>query len=887
MPSPPFASSYFTPLDLSAHFNMDRAHLGGGLGRGDYKEPDWTFSTFGRQVFQGISFDLGSAGQDNVICLDAGQRANDTVRISMDGAPFTYAVFLHAAENLAPESRQGFNEQDLSSDILENAGNSLGSTVSTYRIQYHDGSFADTAIIRRFAIQQRHIAWGASPFAAAPAFGPRVHASVGEEAELRRGSGRKWGSAETRHFSGRKNSRENLWLYALSNPQPSKRVEAIELVAEGETSLVYGISLTNVAEHPLRLRSRQKLLLALPPNVKTNALGELSVDQDYPEIAIDIGTVISARAALDYTASDWTDNRPDVQPSRAANKLVVEYEAHPCANLYLKTGEDWLCIPLASPEKTLSTQDGGSLPEISEVMAETRSVAISIVDADTGLPAAARLHMHGEAGEYLPPKGHQQKVNPYWFEDVYGDFVNGLNQYAYVPGRCEAELPLGTVYVEINRGYETKTIRRKVEITPETEVLRFELEKVLDWRTKGWVTADTHVHFLSPQTALLEGQAEDVHVVNLLAAQWGEMFSNVADFDGQTTFGSKDFGGTGEFLVRVGTENRMQVLGHISLLGYRGHMIHPLSAGGADEAAIGDPLNTSMADWAARCREQGGLVVMPHAPNPQAERAADIVLGLVDAMEMMTFNPHDAQISAYGLADWYRYLNIGHRIPLVAGSDKMTAAALLGGIRTYANLRNEPLTYENWMTAVKRGNTFITVGPLIEFTVNGRAPGSVIDLPTGGGTIDLNWHVASADVPIELVEVVISGAVVEQVRPEQVLETKGSASVFVAEPGWIVLRVRASRTGNANDIGAHTSAVQVRVGEQAPFIETDAVAVLEQIEGTIAYVDTIAPPSDAKRMKAIRLVLENAHRRLHARMHANGVGHHHSPLHSHDHPHEH
>lgn len=887
MPSPPFASPYFTPIDISACFNADRVRLGGGLGPGDYKEPDWTFSTFGPQVFQGISFDLGAPGKDNLIHLGAGQHAGGPVRISMGGAQFTYAVFLHAAENLTPESRSGFTREDLSSDILENAGNSLGSTVSTYRILYDDGSFADTAIVRRFATQQRHIAWGASPFAAVPAFGPRVHAIVGEEAELGHRPGRKWGSAETRHFSGRRNSRENLWLYALGNPEPSKPVSAIELIGGMEDALIYGLCVTNVTEHPLRLRPRRKLLLNLPPAVEPNAIGELSVDQDNPEITIDVGTVISARAALDYPTADWTGNRADVQPARSRDKIVVEYEAHPCARLYLKTGEEWLGTPLADLGSDLGARKSGDLVAVSEVKAETRSVTISIIDADTGLPAPARLHMHGEMGEYLPPKGHQRKVNPYWFEDVYGDFVNGLNQYAYVHGQCEAQLPLGTVYVEINRGYETRTIRSRVEVTPETETLRFELEKVFDWRARGWITADTHVHFLSPQTALLEGRAEGIHVVNLLAAQWGEMFSNVADFDGQTTLGSKDFGGNGEFLVRVGTENRMQVLGHISLLGYRGHMIHPLSAGGADEAAIGDPLSVSMADWAARCREQGGLVVMPHAPNPQAERAADIVLGLVDAMEMMTFNPRDAQISAYGLADWYRYLNIGHQIPLVAGSDKMTAAALLGGIRTYASVGDEPLTYENWMTSIKRGNTFITVGPLVEFTVNGKPPGGLINLPTGGGTIDLNWYVASADVPIELVEVVISGAVVEQVRPEQVLETKGSASVFVAEPGWVALRVRASRTDNANDIGAHTSAVQIRVGEQAPFVETDAVAVLEQIEGTIAYVDTIAPPSDAKRMKAIRLVLENAHRRLHAQMHANGVGHHHSPIHGHDHPHEH
>ena len=141
---------------------------------------------------------------------------------------------------------------------------------------------------------------------------------------------------------------------------------------------------------------------------------------------------------------------------------------------------------------------------------------------------------------------------------------------------------------------------------PDTDVVTFEIDRVLKWREKGWVTADTHVHFLSPQTALLEGEGEGVNVVNLLASQWGEMFSNVSDFDGKTTFGARDFGGDGEFLVRVGTENRMQVLGHISLLGYSGLMIHPLCSGGPSESALGDAQEVTMAEWAQQCIDQGG-----------------------------------------------------------------------------------------------------------------------------------------------------------------------------------------------------------------------------------------------------------------------------------------
>lgn len=64
------------------------------------------------------------------------------------------------------------------------------------------------------------------------------------------------------------------------------------------------------------------------------------------------------------------------------------------------------------------------------------------------------------------------------------------------------------------------------------------------------------------------------------------------------------FGGDGEFLVRVGTENRMQTLGHISLLGYSGSMIHPLCTGGPSESALGDPQEVTMAEWAQRCIDQ-------------------------------------------------------------------------------------------------------------------------------------------------------------------------------------------------------------------------------------------------------------------------------------------
>ena len=115
-----------------------------------------------------------------------------------------------------------------------------------------------------------------------------------------------------------------------------------------------------------------------------------------------------------------------------------------------------------------------------------------------------------------------------------------------------------------------------------------------------------------------------MNVINLLASQWGELMTNVGDFDGKTTFGSREAGGDGEWLVRVGprTDNTCS---DISLLGYEGNMISPMCAGGPDEAALGDPVGILLSEWALECRRRGGLVVFPHFPNPRAENAAVLV----------------------------------------------------------------------------------------------------------------------------------------------------------------------------------------------------------------------------------------------------------------------
>jgi hypothetical protein len=810
-----------------------------------------------------MPFLFGQADGTNVVLLES-----DEVSIDLAGSRASYLMFVHVVEDATDVHTAGWAR-----DAAH--GDQLGDVVAEYELDYSDGSTRSVPIVRRFAIQQARCTWGSAPFACVPAAEVEVVPTADEALAVGREPSQQLAPVRVASVAAAEGSEPGLlWIYALKNPEPGIPLRALVLRPREERSAIYALTLTDLAEHPSRPSVRRKLRLPLPEGMAVNAIGE--VDQD--QIGIDLGVVISARAVLEYDNEQWTSATPTSQPARSEREVIVEYSAHPRARLYV--GEEAF---------DLGTGDS----RLVSVAAAERPVRLRFVERESGAGVAVRLHLHGEAGEYLPPRGHHRKVNRVWYQDTFAELAIGENQYAYVDGECVADLPLGTVYVEISRGYEVVPIRTAIEVTAETEELIFHLERVLRWRERGWVTADTHVHFLSPQTALLEGRAEGVNVVNLLASQWGEMFTNVGDFDGKTTVGAEDLGGRGEFLVRVGSENRMPVLGHISLLGYKGELIHPLCTAGPDESAFGDPLEVSMGEWAQRCIDQGGLVVMPHAPEPQLERAADIVLGLVDAIELMHFNPLDPQLkefggplSPYGLTDWYRYLNLGYHVPLVAGTDKMWAGALLGGIRTYAQLGEHEFTYDNWMEAVRGGNTFVTVGPLTAFKVEGIVPGAQLKLPAGGGTLSLEWRVESLRVPIEAVEIVVGGLIEEAITVGGKLAAQGQAEIRVSDSTWVALRIRGSYHGNPDHIAAHTSAVQLLVDGSELFSETDSMAVLDQIQGAMAYVDTIAPRPEARRFQELRATLETAYNRLHQRMHAAGVYHRH-PLHDPGQPHEH
>jgi len=803
-------------------------------------------------VCWGIPFEIG----DVIILTEA------PVEVEVNPVQARWLIFMHTSDirPLQPGPGGIISPMRGSGMLAEHAAD--------YVICYADGSQVRAAIRRRHQLGAFQRGWGENCFESVAHHKPNpVHAAHEQLAPY-------WGETQCRAMYPDSGAWIN-WLWAWENPFPEKAIAGFRLElarTEPVSSLVVlsAISAGNIATLPLRWQTRRKACLALLEGETFQP--DLDKDGLLKQVQLDLGQVISATPRLVYPNDAWPDTYHNQLPELSANEILIEYTAHPEACFHLFGATESRVVPVAEVEKA------GSNRKIQPVAPAQQTVTLRVVERGSRQPVPVKLHIHGEWGEYLAPVDRHRILNPAFFEDYSVDFAHiqdwsGLSRAhacTYMRGETLVKLPLGKVYVEVTKGFEVRPVRKVVEVSAETQEIVIEIEKVLPWREKGWVTADTHVHFLSPISAMLEGSAEGVNVINLLASQWGELMTNVGDFDGQNTWGSKEAGGDGEYLVRVGSENRQHVLGHISLLGYRGPLIAPMTTGGPDESALGDPIETLLTEWARQCHQQGGLVVLPHFPNPRAEGAAGIISGEVDAIEMTSWENLYGGIDPYSLSDWYRYLNCGYLVPAVGGTDKMAAVTAVGTVRTYARIdpQNE-FNYETWKETVRRCETFVTYGPLLDFQVDGHPMGSRIELSRQGGTLDVTWQVASVTIPISRVELVVNGEIREsQAAPPD--ESRGHWSVRVDKSSWLALLVRGHYPDKPEIIAAHSTPVMVIVEGSSLLAAADAVTILDQIEGSLVYLDTVGTRAEDRAYKRMRLELESAHRLLHNRMHQQG-----------------
>ncbi len=678
------------------------------------------------------------------------------------------------------------------------AGHAVGRPVAEYAFHLAGGEVVTAPIRERFEIQVVPPEWGSGPFLAV---------SDTSDGNLPRFEGR-WGAAGERLAEHRLGWPAGYFLWCWENPYPDRVVERIEFVPRGPRFIVAGVTTSDLGEYPF-VREPARPVRLVPGDGQGGIL----------DVEVDRGVATYPQPLPG----------PDDRGGWGAGEGTPAYSsiaALPSATVTVRRdGAELGRVRWGDVERDGRAAAG----QVSLELAENGRnwVHVTVVDDATGRPVPCRVHFRSAAGIPYQPHGHHNHVAQNldsWHYDVGGDVRLGQRSYAYIDGTCQGWLPRGEVIADVARGFEYEPLRQVVRIEPGQRELTLRIARMADMAGEGWWSGDSHVHFLSAPGAQLEQQGEDLRVVNLLQAQWGALFTNTEDFRGRPAIT-----GDGGYVTYVGQENRQHMLGHAILWGLT-EPVMPWSSDGPDEAELGGALDATLSDWADRTHAQGGTVVLAHFPQPNSEPAVLVATGRADAVEILSQ-------TGDRLTEYYRYLNSGYRLPLVGGTDKMSGAVPVGLYRTYARL-DEEFSYQAWCRAVRAGRTFLSGGPLLTLSVDGREPGDTVEL-TGPGTVTVHAAVRSI-FPLRSLEIVRNGEVVARADAGGGRQVQLSEELRVDQNAWIACR--AFGTDYHLDewgrrVFAHTSPVYLACGGAWTMTDPEGIRYMRTlVEGARDYV---------------------------------------------------
>lgn len=364
--------------------------------------------------------------------------------------------------------------------------------------------------------------------------------------------------------------------------------------------------------------------------------------------------------------------------------------------------------------------------------------------------------------------------------------------FFHSPGTTTLELPVGEITIIASHGFDgAVTTKRRVR-AGETATIDLDLPApAFDTKARGWFSGDLHSHLnyggpfqLEPKDMVtaLRGEAIDVSTPQLANLQ-----TNLMD----TRFWGWER--TEQPLIRFSQEVRSHFLGHVGIVG-AGALHTPWFFGPGYPAY--DRLDISNASPLRFARAHGGLNAYVHPvsvadPFPTGAEPTGIPLELVpDALagDVDTIELACLWSDELGTAElWYRLLNLGLPIMPSGGSDTMHnfhRTMAVGATRVYAK-PNGPLGIASFLDAVRQGRSFVTNGPMIDFTVGGVGPGGTVQ---GGTRLPFSIDAWSA-APVDEVEVLVNGRVAWSGGG-----LKGSrqyvGTVDVPAGGWVAARVR-------------------------------------------------------------------------------------------------
>ena len=441
-------------------------------------------------------------------------------------------------------------------------------------------------------------------------------------------------------------------------------------------------------------------------------------------------------------------------------------------------------------------------------------------DASTGKPIAAKIRVtdvaSGEA--YFPAasiKTMPQRTAP------------GVKHYFYAKNSYEIAVPPGRYQIEVVRGISHNVVIDNTEVGAGiTHMVDFSVPVLKDMHAQGWYSGNTHTHYHleideDPDDRLRmvpPAEALDVSVISYLIRGDSPYITNRYPVGRLPEF-SRD--GT---LMDMGEEARNNRTftgfgyGHCLFLNIP-RLVEPVSTGllSRDGKAPDFP---TLSMLCAEAQKIGGTTVWCHNGSGM-EMSIAVALGHVNA-----YNLGDGLAADY--ASYYRLLNCGFRLPASSGTDWW----IYDHNRVFVKVEGD-FTYDSWIAGLRAGRTFVSNGPLLELSVNGKEPGQSFET---SGALQISAKAVSR-LPFERIEIVCNGAVVAEQSAVEQREARLEREIITNAGGWIAARVSGgSKTHAGYPVFAHTSPVYYRIPGVFSRKAASAGEFVDEIEESIRFV---------------------------------------------------
>ena len=194
--------------------------------------------------------------------------------------------------------------------------------------------------------------------------------------------------------------------------------------------------------------------------------------------------------------------------------------------------------------------------------------------------------------------------------------------------------------------------------------------------------------------------------------------------------------------------------------------------------------------------------------NGRRGLALDVPFGLVDFIEVLQGGRLNTEI-------WYTFLNLGYRVLPVAGADFPYFGPTLPGVeRTYVRL-DGPFSADAWFGAFRAGRAYVTNGPFLELSVNGRPMGDESRVARGTPLeIEATARLNPEFDRLDRLELIVRGDVAAAATSDGTDEVVLSHRMTAEGSLWLAVRAWAGRQEPRDMTVAHSAPIYVVVDDE-------------------------------------------------------------------------